>query len=99
MRPYSYKLSEVRVKNSNDLEWRTHPSDSCNGLHIAAGKSNVDTVVYLIEELEMDPAVEDHEGRNVISVADDASQIEVVEYLTEKFPKVEIQETSFYYDC
>ena len=56
------------------------------GLHIAVRFGKMDTLVCLIEELEMDPAVEGEDGRNVFLTACYSGNIEMVKYLAGKFP-------------
>ena len=50
------------------------------GLHLATWKGNMDTVLFLIEELEMDPAVKGRYGRNAFLWACDRGNIEIVKY-------------------
>ena len=71
--------------------------DNKNGLHLAAqeaariatyGIGEMDTVVYLIEEIEMDPAVQDRYGRNSFLWACHAGHIAMVKYVAEKCPNL-----------
>ena len=53
---------------------------SFNGLHLAALKGKRDTVVFLIEELGMNPAVEDASRRNCFLNACYGGQTDIVKY-------------------
>ena len=59
-----------------------------NGVGKAALQGKIDTVVFLIEELGMDPAAKGNYGRNAFLRACYGGNIEVVKYLAEKFPKL-----------
>ena len=48
----------------------------------------MNTVVFLIEELEIDPAVEDQYGLNAFLSACDYGHIKIVKFLAEKYPKL-----------
>ena len=63
-------------------------SSNDNGLHVAAREGNIDTVVYLIEELEMDPTVKDQGGQNVFLYACYSGNIEMVNYLAQNNRKL-----------
>ena len=60
-----------------------------NCLHLAIGQGRADTMVYLIEELGMDPAVVDSMfGRNSFLWACYHGNIEFIKYLAEKYPEL-----------
>ena len=59
-----------------------------NGVGKAALHGNIDTVVFLIEELGMDPAVKGRNGQNSFLYACYRENIEIVKYLAEKYPKL-----------
>ena len=62
--------------------------NSNNGLHLASLESRMDTVVYLIDNLEMDPAVKGQHGRNTFLLACYAGNIKIVKYLAERYPQL-----------
>ena len=70
-----------KLKNTVD-------GDKNNGLHLAAWLGETDTVVYLIEELGMDPAVEGQYGQNGYLTSCSFGHIGVVKYLAERYSKL-----------
>ena len=59
----------------------TVDEDNNNGLHLAAEFGDMDTVVFLIEELGMDPAVEGKNGKNVFVQGKVSGNINIFRYL------------------
>ena len=61
-----------------------------NGLHLADRWYNgIYTVVYLIEELKMDPAVQGEYGRNAfLQACEFSGNIETVKFLADKYSKL-----------
>ena len=58
-------------------------------MHMAARwYGEIKTVVFLIEEFEIDPAVERKDGRNAFLWACRYGKIETVKYLAEQYPKL-----------
>ena len=74
---WSHGINYPKLINSVDVH-------NDNGLHIAASSGKIDIVVFLIEELKMDPAVENRNGVNVISMARRNGNMYLTQYLTEK---------------
>ena len=46
------------------------------------------TVVFLIDELRMDPAVENYYGRNLFLIACQLGHTEIVKYLADRYPQL-----------
>ena len=59
-----------------------------NGLHLAARQGNLNTVLYLVEEMQMDPAAEGSMGQNSFLKACDGGNTDIVKYLAEKNPEL-----------
>ena len=76
-------LAEKYPKLINSVD-----DDNESGLHLAAWIGKTDTLVYLIEELGLDPAVKGWYERNSFLYACYSGNIEIVKYLAEKYPKL-----------
>ena len=74
-------LAEYFPKLINSVD-----KDNYNGLHLAASNGEVETLVYLFEKLGMNPTLEKKLGANVIIMTRRDKDIEIIEYLTEKYP-------------
>ena len=59
-----------------------------NGVDKAVLQGKIDTVVFLIEELGMNPAVKGWYGRNAFLRACYHGHMEIVKYLAEKYPNL-----------
>ena len=59
-----------------------------NGLHLASLQCQMDTVVFLIETLKMDPAAKGYKGRNSYMKACEGGNTEIVKYLATKYPTI-----------
>ena len=59
-----------------------------NGLLTAAWICKTDIIVYLIEDLAMDPTVKSRYGKNTFLRACYSGNIETVKYLAEKYPRL-----------
>ena len=55
-----------------------------NGLHLASWRGNLETVMYLIETLKMDPVVKGNSGRNSFLHACYYEKLKIVKYLGTK---------------
>ena len=85
-------LAEKYPKLINSVD-----DDNDNGLHLAVRRGKMDIVVYLIEELKMDPAVEGKYGKNVFLQACNTGITEMIKYLKAVMDD-ECDETLDYYD-
>ena len=58
-----------------------------DGLHLASREGNLETFMYLIETLKMDPTVKNDHGHNSFFHACYGGKLEIVKYLATKHPE------------